>query len=428
MFGWALHRAISGCWMLLVVLCVACAASPPRPPAESRYALVTFHADEAAIRLLAGGSPRTYYSDGEWAVSLQVSRTVSRISKSYALRQVDAWPIKSLDLHCVVFEVPDEEDLDRLVARIAEEPGVDGAQPMHEFEGRGLAGAETTNPRFALQYGVFSDRVIALHRLTRGASSRVGMVDTLVDENHPDLRDQIARQYAFVSEPGGNLLHGTAVAGVISANGGDGDGVVGLAPDAKMYVYGACWALGASGARCNSFTIAKALEQATEDGVEILNLSLSGPSDPLLARQLSVLLARGVIVVAATDPTRGSGGFPASLQGVLAVDGSSTETRGPEMITKPSCADWIFDAERLSTRARGGYQFFYGSSMSAAAASGFAALLRSRTGSVEAADELRTMVVGNDAPTEDRSNFLAEVRDALRCEGPSQSVTADRGL
>src|SRR4030095_13502906 len=138
----------------------------------------------------------------------------------------------------------------------------------------------------------------------------VGMVDTLVDENHPDLRDQIARQYAFVDEPRGNLLHGTAVAGVISANGGDGDGLVGLAPEAKLYVYGACWGPGEGGARCNSFTIAKALEQAIEDGVDVLNLSLSGPSDPLLARQLSVLLMRAV-VVAAVDRNRAAGGLPA---------------------------------------------------------------------------------------------------------------------
>jgi subtilisin family serine protease len=390
--------------------------------------LVTFHADASEVRLLTGGSPRTYYSGNDWAVPLHVSRNVNRVSKRYGLLQVDAWPIKSLNVHCVVFEIPADQDLDQLLLRIAKEPGVDGAQPMQDFEGLGLPRAEFTSSRFALQYGDYATRISALHRLTRGAASRVGMVDTLVDASHPDLRDQIARQYAFVDEPPGDLLHGTAVAGVISASGGDGDGLVGLAPEAKLYVYGACWAAGQSGARCNSFTLAKALEQAIDDGVDVLNLSLSGPSDPLLARQLSVLLMRAV-VVAAVDKTRASGGFPASFPGVLAVAGSSgaAGAHAPNSMSASSCAGWIFDPERLSTRATGGYQFFYGSSMSAAAASGFAALLRSRTDSAETARELRTLIGGNGEPTPDRtSNFLIAVRDAISCEGPAQAITAER--
>jgi subtilisin family serine protease len=387
--------------------------------------LVTFHAEASEVRLLTGGSPRTYYSGNDWAVPLHVALNVNRLSKRYKLRQVDAWPIKSLNVHCVVFDVPDDQDLDQFLARIAKEPGVESAQPLQEFDQLGMPRAESVNSRFfALQYGDYATRVIALHRLTRGATSRVGMVDTLVDESHPDLQDQISRQYEFVSGTRGNRLHGTAVAGVISASGGNGDGVIGLAPEAKLYVYGACWALGEGGARCNSFTIAKALEQAIEDRVDVLNLSLSGPSDPLLARLLSVLLENHVIVVAAVDPTRPGGGFPASFDGVLAVDGSNQAPR-PSMMTHSSCAEWIFDSERFSTREKGGYQFFYGNSMSAAAASGFAALLRSRTGSAEAAYELRTLVVGDREPTPDpTSSFLVAVRDALRC--PSQATTAER--
>ncbi len=415
---------------IMLALLGACAAPAPHPSNEVlRRILVTFNADASEGRLLTGGSPRTY-ARNNWAVPLHVSDEINRLSKRYDLKQVDAWPIASLKLHCVVFAIADDRDLARLLAQLTAEPSVDGAQPMNEFEGLGLPVTESSSKRFALQYGNHAANVTALHRLTLGAPARVGVVDTLVDEEHPDLRGQISRQYAYVGEPGDDLLHGTAVAGIISASGGRGDGLVGLAPAASLYVYGACRARGENHAMCNSFTLAKALEQAIEDRVEVLNLSLSGPRDPLLARQLSVLLSRSVIVIAAVDANDPTRGFPASMDGVIAVRGETPIKRSDRhaKVTGAGCAEWMFDEERLSTRANGGYQFFYGSSMSAAAASGFAALLRSREGPAETAAELRALVApGEHATTVRGSDFLVAVRNALRCDEPSPSVTAERG-
>ncbi len=413
-----------GVWVLLVSLS-ACATAPT-PDAEQTLLLVTFKSGPSSAPLPSVGSSRTYSRNG-WLISQDVAADIDRVRQRYGLRRVDAWPIKSLHIHCVLFEVSQSHDLNRLLKHIAAEQGVDSAQPLNEFRGLGLPATEIANRHFVLQYGDDATRVASLHRLTRGAPSRIGMIDTLVDQNHPDLRGQVARQYTFVGKPGDNLLHGTAVAGVISANGGDGNGLVGLAPEAKLYVYGACHATGHAGARCNSFTIAKALEQATEDRVDVLNLSLSGPSDALLARQLSVLLARGVIVVAAADPNKPSAGFPASMVGVLAVSGvNAALPAASSMMDDDGCVGWIFDAERLSTRARGGYQFFYGSSMSAAAASGFAALLRSRSGAADTLQEMRAFVAGVRTPTLGRdSDFLVAVRTALRCEDPPRSIAAE---
>src|SRR5690606_10526936 len=84
--------------------------------------------------------------------------------------------------------------------------------------------------------------------------------------------------------------------------------------------------------------------------------------DWLLERLLRLAREHGALLVAADargDPARR---FPASLPFVHGV-GEDT----------PS---WFAREARFSTRAGGGYQLFFGSSMSAAGAAGMAALLR----------------------------------------------------
>src|SRR5471030_515356 len=77
--------------------------------------------------------------------------------------------------------------------------------------------------------------------------------------------------------------------------------------------------LSALATRCNSFTLAKALNFAILNHAKVINLSLSGPPDRLLERLLDVALERGIAVVGAVDPHASSAAFPASHAGVIAV-------------------------------------------------------------------------------------------------------------
>src|SRR5471030_915261 len=77
--------------------------------------------------------------------------------------------------------------------------------------------------------------------------------------------------------------------------------------------------LSALATRCNSFTLAKALNFAILNHAKVINLSLSGPPDRLLDRLLDVALERGIAVVGAVDPHASSAAFPASHAGVIAV-------------------------------------------------------------------------------------------------------------
>jgi subtilisin family serine protease len=109
------------------------------------------------------------------------------------------------------------------------------------------------------------------------------------------------------------------VAGIIAAKAGNGAGIAGIAPDARLLGLRACWETRGQAAHCNTFTLGKALHFALMNDARIINLSLSGPSDRLLATLLDAAAARGIAVVGAFDPQRADGGFPASYPGVIAV-------------------------------------------------------------------------------------------------------------
>ncbi|NEK66096.1 MAG: S8 family serine peptidase, partial [Xanthomonas perforans] len=70
--------------------------------------------------------------------------------------------------------------------------------------------------------------------------------------------------------------HGTEVAGIIAAGSNNHQGIVGMAPKAMLSIYKACWyapTVGAT-ARCNTFTLAKALAAINNSSARVINLSL----------------------------------------------------------------------------------------------------------------------------------------------------------
>ncbi|QHE53803.1 S8 family serine peptidase [Pontibacillus sp. HMF3514] len=119
-----------------------------------------------------------------------------------------------------------------------------------------------------------------------GKGVKVGVIDTGIDYEHPDLRKNYKGGYDVVDldgdpmetkqHQGAPTLHGTHVAGIIAANGE----FKGMAPDAELYGYRA---LGPGGMGTSVQVIA-AIEQAVEDDMDIINLSLgntiNGPDWP----------------------------------------------------------------------------------------------------------------------------------------------------
>ena len=302
-------------------------------------------------------------------------RLAEKIARTHRLALVTHWPMPLLGLDCYVMTVPDGQSAPRVAEQISHDRGVAWSEPLHEFRAQAEA-ATHDDPLYPAQPAARLWRLADLHRFATGRNVRVAVVDSLVDQNHPDLIGQIAVQEDFVADRGRRPeLHGTGVAGVLAAKADNGVGIAGIAPQARLMALRACWQTDRGGPGpetvCDSLSLGKALHFAVEGGAQVINLSLSGPPDRLIGSLLDAALARGVTVVAAYDRRLPRGGFPASHPGVVAVADESFVDLPKGVYTAPG--------RDVPTTAPGGrWVLVNGSSYAAAHVSGLAALVRER--------------------------------------------------
>ncbi|MEM6549441.1 MAG: S8 family serine peptidase [Pseudomonadota bacterium] len=288
------------------------------------------------------------------------------LAAKYNVELVAEWPLSAIDVHCIVFRAAEDADLDALIASMSRDDTIRTVQRMQTFS---TLGVTYPDELFALQTGLQQINAPSIHQASTGDRVRVAVLDTGVDFSHPDLTRRQALARDFVGAPPGTYtpeLHGTAIAGVIAADGRNGLGIVGVAPDAEILGLRGCWQDPQTMAGvCSTFSLARALNFALNAEVQILNLSLAGPFDPLLAELVEAAAAKGMVLIAASGTAPGQN-FPASQPGVIAV--SSLAGQGKDALAAPG-------NDILSTRSGGGYDFFSGSSVAAAHMSGVAALL-----------------------------------------------------
>lgn len=319
---------------------------------------------------LLGYAPSGNYGAGQHAVS-----SLAALQRNFHWRQLVGWPIKSLDLYCIVLEPPAGTSRDALLAALARDKRVQLVEPLRNFSVYSSPRQDTrkyNDPYVDLQRGFVETAAGLAQTVTQGAGVDVAIVDTGVDATHPDLKGQIRDVHNLVDDDASVFdsdHHGTEVAGIIGAIADNHIGIVGMAPKATLSVYKACWYPPDSdaGARCNSFTLAKALAAIMGTNARIVNLSLGGPADPLLFRLLQGVLERHV-VIAALPPDGRLDGFPADVPGVIVVNSSGSAMDPPGVLNAPG-------NDILTTQPDGGYDFTSGSSMAAAQVSGIAALL-----------------------------------------------------
>ena len=404
--AWRLGVAIALAAVALVLCGAATAAPPPvlTPPevrsAPGQFIVVAVANPVTGRPGAVGGTAHGYGSGTNYRASASASNTLRELERQYSLTRVSEWPIEQLKMHCVLFRIPPGTTREAMIEKLKADKRVLIVQPLNEFESATVAPgvlpsspvtAGPDDPYARLQSNVSALDVVEAHNFSRGAGIRVAIIDTGVDTLHPDLagRTFITRNFidnddaAFRSD-----RHGTQVAGLIAAASNNGIGIVGVAPDVKLLAYKACWQASANTAgRCNSFTIAQAIADALAARAQVINLSLVGPSDPLLEALIARAAELGVIVVGAVsaDPRLG---FPARLPRVLAV---------AEAETSPGSAgraDGILRAparDIVTLVPKGHYDLASGSSLATAQISGVVALLLARNQKLDA-PQLRALL------------------------------------
>ena len=255
------------------------------------------------------------------------------------------------------------------------------------------------------------------HKILGSRDIVVAVIDTGIDIKHPDLKDNLWKNkrelkgkpgvdddnngyvddfygWNFVSNNNkltDNHGHGTHIAGIIGAVGGNGIGISGVAPRVSLMTL-KYYDPKAPG-RNNLMNTVRALKYAIDQGVDVINYSGGGlepsPAEKKLIEQAH---RKGILVVAAAGNEKSNsdihGYYPAdysydNIISVTAYDQSEnilpTSNYGAKTVDIAAPGNNIY-----STLPGGGYGYMTGTSQATAFVSGVAVLLKSRFGDFNA--------------------------------------------
>lgn len=286
------------------------------------------------------------------------------------------------------------------------------------------------DPAMSQAWGLKTTDAQRAWRLTTGSRDIVvAIIDTGIDANHPDLAENIwvnkgetgydvkgrnkatngvdddgngyiddIHGWNFVSNNNDltdNHGHGTHIAGIIGAVGGNGIGISGISPKVSLMAL-KYYDPKASGAN-NLLNTVKAMQYAVKMKANIINYSGGGldPS-PEEKRAVELAMKQGILFVAAAGNERSNsdvkGYYPADydLQNIISVTAIDkrksvlpTSNYGEMSVDIAAPGNDIY-----STLPRGKYGFMTGTSQATAFVSGVAALVMANNSELKRADRV----------------------------------------
>lgn len=233
----------------------------------------------------------------------------------------------------------------------------------------------------SIPWGINKIEAPGVWKRCKGEGIKVGIIDTGIDREHPDLKDNIKAAYGILDSKKivDDNGHGTHVAGTIAAL-DNNIGVVGVAPKAEIYSVKAFDAKG----RGQVSDIIDALNWCVEKQVHVINMSFGfNMKSRALERAIRAADKHNIVMVAAAGNSGGTDSvlYPAKYSEVIAVAASdekdkaaSFSSNGPEVnIIAPG-------VDISSTYKNQDYKHMSGTSMACPHVVGALALLLSISG------------------------------------------------
>ena len=232
----------------------------------------------------------------------------------------------------------------------------------------------------------WEDRLLDSARVwsvTKGAGVRVGVVDSGVDADNPQLRGKVFPGHDFVRNTDGARFdcapHGTAVASIIVGEKMDGTGFHGIAPDARIVPARISDTDAIEGGPA---IVAAAIRYTVDSGVKVLNLSLTLFEDvPEVRQAVDYARQHDVLLIAAAGNAGEDGNptpYPAAYPGVLGVGSIDISgAKAPDSQTG-DFVDLVAPGVKVTgCSPSAGHQLWQGTSFATPFVAGTAALVRS---------------------------------------------------
>ncbi len=229
---------------------------------------------------------------------------------------------------------------------------------------------------------VFGDESYSFPTWNTSEGERIGVaiLDTGIDLRHEDL--EVAGGFATVNcFPPARCArpwdddhgHGTHVAGTVAALNNE-KGVVGVAPNIDLYAVkvldrngGGSWA-----------DIANGITWATDEDIEIINMSLGGGHSSTVQRAVKYAHEAGVLLVASagnSGPGENTVSYPAAYPEVIAVSATDINDEFPNFSSRGSQVELAAPGVSILSTVPGGYETKSGTSMASPHVAGVAALV-----------------------------------------------------
>lgn len=302
------------------------------------------------------------------------------------------------------------EHTEQALAELEAQPAVVQAHVAQRYHTAAIPNDTHFSKQYALESAVTpgaDSNITAAWDVTTGSDDTIiAIIDGGVDLTHEDLAgkiwmngDEVAGNgvdddsngfiddmhgWDFVAQqPAGlNIAHATHVAGIAAASSNNGMGVSGVDWHARIM---SVRVLG-NGGQGYEDAIAEGIIYATANGADIINLSLVGPTSPLLSAAIEQAYAAGVVVVAALGnehrDTTHYPIFPAcadseAVDMVVGVAATDDEGEPASFSNYGACTNIAAPGSRIySTTRNNGYGSMTGTSMSAPLVAGVAGLYK----------------------------------------------------
>ena len=272
-------------------------------------------------------------------------------------KSINARVIKELPRDARLLEFPEDKDIKEIAQQLSKDPNIEYVEPNYYVYALGLNtqsegnvrvverdGLDFPEPNDPFYFDQFGPQLIkapyAWSEIDFDSAAVVAVIDTGVQDNHPDLRDRVlSNGYNFVANKGSGASydpwnatddhgHGTHVSGIISAIYNNNIGIAGVTGPADVQIL-PIKVLNDLG-RGTSYDVSEGIRYAANEGADVINLSLgSSTSTKVEEEAVAYAQAKGCVVVAAAgnDSGRVEFQYPASYPGVIAVGAVDNQKR-----------------------------------------------------------------------------------------------------